>query len=370
LKNVIVVGGGVSGLLTAIQLVNAGIACTVIEKKKYPFHRVCGEYISNEALPFLKSLGLFPSQYHPPEIRRFQLSSVAGKNEILSLDLGGFGISRYAFDHFLHEKAEAAGVRFFLQEEVEKIQLNDDVFAVQTPMRTLNANIVVGAFGKRSKIDIYLKRTFIQKRSPYVGVKYHIRTDHPKDLIALHNFDGGYCGVSNVEEGKTNLCYLTHRDNVRSFKNISEMETAILHQNPFLKNIFLNSDFLLEKPETITEISFETKLPVENHILMTGDAAGMITPLCGNGIAMAIHSSKILSDQIIEYVKQNNSRVTLEHDYTRAWNLNFRKRLWFGRQVQNLFGNRSASNIAVNLAIHVPPVANLIIRGTHGKPFG
>ena len=369
MKEVVIVGGGISGLLTAIQLVNAGLPCSVIEKKKYPFHRVCGEYVSNEALPFLKSLGLFPSQYEPPAIQRFQLSSVSGRNEVLPLDLGGFGISRFSFDNFLYEKAKAAGVKFCLQEEVDKIVFAEDGFVVGTGDAELNTNLVVGAFGKRSKLDIHLNRSFVKKRSPYVGVKYHIRTDHPRDLIGLHNFNGGYCGVSNVENGITNLCYLTHRDNIRKFKNIREMELEIVCQNPFLKRIFLNADFLWERPETINEISFETKLPVENHLLMTGDAAGMITPLCGNGIAMAMHSSKILSDLIIHHVKQNTSRAALEQRYTIAWNKQFKKRLWFGRQVQNLFGNQHSSNFAVNLAVHVPMLAKLIIKGTHGKPF-
>ncbi len=369
MKNVVVIGGGISGLLTAIQLVNAGIPCSVIERKRYPFHRVCGEYISNEALPFLKSLGLFPSEHRPAQIQRFQLSSTSGKNEILSLDLGGFGISRYVFDHFLYEKAKAAGVEFYLEEEAREIQFEDNAFSIGTSLRTVDAHIVIGAFGKRSKMDVYLKRKFIQQRSPYVGVKYHIRTVHPPDLIALHNFDGGYCGISNIEDGKTNLCYLTHRDNIRKFKSINEMEMAVLHQNPFLKKIFLNSTFLFDKPETINEISFETKLPVEDHVLMIGDAAGMITPLCGNGMAMAIHSSKILCDNLIRSIKLNEDRDVLERNFTTAWNAQFRNRLWYGRQVQNLFGNRVASSIAVNLAIHIPFVAHAMIKGTHGKPF-
>lgn len=369
MKKVVIIGGGISGLITAIQLINAEIPCIVIEKKNYPFHRVCGEYISNETVPFLKSLDLFPEVYNPPRIQRFQLSSVNGKNKVLPLDLGGFGISRYAFDHFLYGKAKALGVTFFLQEEVDKIQFTGDAFLVRTHSREIAADLVIGAHGKRSKLDIHLRRNFIQKRSPYVGVKYHIKSNHPRDLIALHNFRGGYCGISNVEEGKTNLCYLTHRDNIRRFKNIREMEEEILFENPLLKNIFLNCQFLFDKPETINEISFETKHPVESHVLMTGDAAGMITPLCGNGMAMAIHAAKILSEHVIGYVKQHDSRVTLEQNYTHSWDKHFKGRLWYGRQMQKLFGNEWASNLAVGLAINIRPLAKSIIKGTHGAPF-
>ena len=198
-----------------------------------------------------------------------------------------------------------------------------------------------------------------------------MRTQHPNNLIALHNFRGGYCGISNIEEGKTNLCYLTHRSNIKRFKSIQDMERSVLYENVHLRNIFENSEFLFEKPETINEISFETKEPVWNHILMTGDAAGMITPLCGNGMAMAIHSAKILSDLVKKHFEGGSiNHSQLEREYTSIWNKTFSKRLWLGRQIQNkLFGSEWTSNLAVNLAIYSKPVAKTIIRNTHGKTF-
>ncbi len=299
------------------------------------------------------------------------LSSVSGKSTQLSLDLGGFGISRYQFDLFLYEKAKEAGVTFLLDTEVNEVLFAGDEFLIKTGTQSLEAAIVIGAFGKRSKLDNSLDRTFFKKRSPYVGIKYHIRTQHPGNLIALHNFMGGYCGISNVEDGKTNLCYLTHRDNLKRYKNIHEMEETILFQNPNLKYIFKNSEFLFEKPETTNEISFETKDPVWNHILMSGDAAGMITPLCGNGMAMAIHSAKILSDLIRKHTeKKFFIRDHLEQEYTYAWNKIFAKRLWVGRLIQNrLFGSAFTSNLAIKLAVHSKPIARAIIKNTHGKIF-
>ena len=103
-QKAIIVGGGMAGLLTAIQLQARNIPCLVVEKRRYPFHRVCGEYISNEAKPFLKELHLFPDLIEPTSISRFQLSSVRGKSSTMPLDLGGFGVSRFAFDNFLYEK--------------------------------------------------------------------------------------------------------------------------------------------------------------------------------------------------------------------------------------------------------------------------
>jgi flavin-dependent dehydrogenase len=288
----------------------------------------------------------------------------------MPLDLGGFGISRYTFDNFLYEQAVASGVEFFQGEEVQSIHFKTDHFELSTSLRSFEADLIIGAYGKRSKLDYALNRPFMQRRSPYLGVKYHIRTQHPSDLIALHNFPGGYCGMSNIEEGKTTLCYLSHRDAIKQAGDIHTLEERFLYRNPLLQSVFKDALFLFEKPEVINEISFETKDPVVNHVLMAGDAAGMIAPLCGNGMAMAIRSGKILGDLVIRYTAEKSfSRGMLEQAYTAVWNKHFRDHLRRGRLIQKLFGNDFTSQLAVGLALYVRPLANTIMRNTHGEPF-
>jgi len=364
-----IIGAGLAGLLTSIQLARRGVRVSVFEKKRFPFHRVCGEYISNETVPFLKSLGVFPEQYNPPVINELQLTSVNGRAAHLPLDQGGFGVSRYVFDQFLCNQARAEGVTILEESEVEVVNFHDDRFKLIAQQKEYQFDIVVGSFGKRSKMDVVLKRNFVKHRSPYVGVKYHIKLKHPDHIIGLHNFKDGYCGISNVENGVTNLCYLTHRDNLKKHKNIREMEEAVLFQNPYLRDIFSNATFLFEKPEAINEISFRTKSPIENHMLMAGDAAGMITPLCGNGMALAIHSSKVLSELVVRYHSRTISRQQMEQMYADQWRKLFAQRLWAGRQIQNLFGGVWASNFAVTLALLATPVATWLVKQTHGKPF-
>lgn len=367
--DVSIIGGGLAGLVSSILLAREGWSVSLFEKKRYPFHRVCGEYISNETLPFLNSKGLFPEEFHPEKISRFQLTSVNGKSAELSLDLGGFGISRYSFDNFLYKKAIEAGVIVHCDTSVEDVTFNNDDFILKASGKEFRSRLVIGAHGKRSKLDHTFNRKFIRRRSPYVGVKYHVRIDHEPGLIALHNFKDGYCGVINVEDGKTNLCYLTHRDNLKRFGNVSEMEQAVLSANPFLRSIFRRAEFLPDKPEVINEISFATKSPVEHHILMTGDAAGMITPLCGNGMAMAIHSAKFVSEWGNKFLRKGIARQVMEEGYATEWARQFSMRLWAGRRVQALFGNEGASNFAVNLANYLKPVAKFLVQQTHGKPF-
>jgi len=370
-SEILIIGGGLSGLINAILLRKAGFEVRLLEKKRYPFHRVCGEYISNEVIPFLQAHDLYPDHLAPPEITKFQLTSVSGRAAHMDLDLGAFGVSRYALDAYWVEKAKALGVVIQEGTTVSEVSFEEDTFRIKSRKGdSYEADWVIGAFGKRSIVDKHLNREFMTRRSPYIGVKYHLYIDEPKDQIALHNFAGGYCGISQIEEGKYNLCYLSHRDNLREHGNIEQMEAAILHQNPYLKRIFHEGEFLWEKPEVINEISFEPKKAVEQHVLMSGDAAGLITPLCGNGMALAIHSAKILSETLIQYGQSGTSnRLQVEEVYTQAWNGLFSRRLWAGRQIQRLFGSPRLSDWAVDIARNVGPVANFLMKNTHGEPF-
>ena len=368
-RKVAVIGGGLAGLITSIQLVRAGIACTVYEKKSYPFHRVCGEYVSNEARPFLTASGLLPKEFSLPDIAFLLLSSVRGDTCKLGLDLGGFGVSRYTFDHFLYEVAMREGVAFNVNTEVQAVNFADDQFSIEGTFGRHCADVVVGAFGKRSRLDIQQDRAFMRRRSPWIGVKYHVIAAHPTDTIALHNFPGGYCGVCSVDQGVTNLCYLSHRENLRRCGDLKTMEKEVLFRNPHLLKIFSESTFLFDRPQVINEVSFALKAPVENHMLMAGDAAGMITPVCGNGMAMAIHSATLASSVVKAYITGSVSRDEMEARYRSDWNMHFRRRLLLGRSVQHLFGKAVFSSMLVYLARTSRTLATAIIRQTHGHPF-
>ena len=204
----------------------------------------------------------------------------------------------------------------------------------------------------------------------FIAVKYHIRTAFPENLIALHNFKNGYCGISQIEENKYCLCYLTNAENLHNNNNsVKEMEKNILRKNPFLEKIFSSSSFLFEGPMVISQISFEKKSRVENNVLMIGDAAGMITPLCGNGMSMALHGSKIAFRHISNYLKGNIRRYEMEQEYTDEWNKCFGKRLLAGRVIQRFFGDNFLSGMLIRSVKPFPKLISYLIRQTHGAPY-
>jgi flavin-dependent dehydrogenase len=371
MKDIIIIGGGLAGLVNAIRLADAGFEVLVIEKKEYPFHRVCGEYISNEAIPYLKSIGADPMLLGPAEINHLIVSSPSGRTMTLPLELGGIGISRFSLDNFLYTVALSKGVKFNLNTAVTDVKfVNEHHWVMTSEGKVEVANIVIGGFGKRSNLDRQLERKFFKRKSPYIAVKYHILTDFPSNYIALHNFKDGYCGMSKIEGQSYCLCYLTSRNNIKTTGSINGMEEEVLYKNPFLKNIFINSDFLYDQPEVINEISFEPKSIVDQHILMAGDAAGMITPLCGNGMAMAIHSAKILSELIIRnYSRVGFDRPRLEKMYEYEWRKNFEKRLRVGRKIQQLFGKEFLTDFTVRMLNSSKPLGKWIVRQTHGEGF-
>ncbi len=367
-SDIIIIGGGLAGLVSAIHLSKAGLAVTLIEKNEYPKHKVCGEYISKEVLPYLQWLDADPMVTGAKNISRFLLSTTRGKTIETRLPLGGIGVSRYTLDHFLLQKAIANNCTI-VQDSVTGAVFTNDIFHVTTKEgKEFVSKIVIGAFGKRSNLDITLNRSFIKNKSPFIGVKTHLRGNFPDDLVALHNFEGGYCGVSQVENGNLNVCYLANYRSFQQYKNIESFQQEVLYKNPHLKTIFENAVPVFEKPLTISQVSFSNKTTVEDHVLMCGDAAGMIHPLCGNGMAMAIHSAKIASGLIIDhFAKKIKTREELETMYCQQWNKKFRSRIRAGRILQSFFGKDNIARAMMYGITHIPGILPAIIKQTHGK---
>jgi flavin-dependent dehydrogenase len=366
--DVLIAGGGLAGLVSGIHLAKKGVPVTIIEKETYPRHKVCGEYISNEIVPYLNWLGADIAMLFPIDISNFEFSVTSGKKISAHLPLGGKGLSRYALDNFLYEVAVKQGCKI-VYDTINNIHFENDVFTVTTTTATYNSSIVLGAYGKRSAIDQAMERDFIRKKSPWLAVKAHYDGDFDCTTVALHNFPGGYCGVSKTETGALNICYLADYATFKQYKNIEEYQREVLYKNKWLKNILTGSTMTFERPLAISQISFDAKSAVENNILMMGDTAGLIHPLCGNGMAMAIHSAKIASELVLQFTEGNISRKELEKQYSNAWRKNFSKRMATGRLIAKILAKPYLSKQLFRLLILFPILLPVIIKQTHGKPL-
>lgn len=364
--DLLIVGGGLAGLTAALHLSQYDLKICLVEKNPYPKHKVCGEYISNEVLQYLKQLSIDPFEIGAKRISKFEITDINGDSLKASLPLGGFGISRYALDNLLYKTVRDKVEIIF--DTVEKVAFQNDEFTVSTKQKQiLIADFVIGAFGKRSNIDTFLNRNFIKKPSPWLAVKAHYNYDFPDNKVSLHNFDGGYCGISKIETNAVNACYLATLKSFKKFGDIDKFQNKTLSENPFLKNFFQKAEPVFEKPLTISQISFSSKKPVENHIFMLGDSAGLIHPLCGNGMAMAIHSAKLFSELFIENLDSNDfNRTRMEMAYSQLWQETFTKRLKTGRLVQKALLNPTLAKIGFKAAKNFPSIVPALIKKTHG----
>ena len=368
-SQVCIIGGGIAGLTSAIHLAKHKIKVILLEKHNYPKHKVCGEYISNEVLPYFKYLGIDVFEHKAINISTLRLSHQNGNYIEQQLPLGGFGISRYAIDSLLAQKANLNGVEIIF-EEAKSISFENEKFKIETENISIKADFVVAAHGKRAVIDKTLNRDFISIKTPWIGIKAHYKSERFNPThVELHNFIGGYCGLSMVEDGNINLCYLVHQNEFKKFKSIEDFNENALIRNPFLAQFLAESTLVFDKHLGIAQISFQDKPSVENHILFAGDAAGLIHPLCGNGMAMAIHSAKLVSDELIRFYTQKATRKAVEINYSHQWEATFRKRLNYGKHIQKILLNQTLSSNLIKLVSKSPFLLKQIIKQTHGKPI-
>jgi len=369
-QDVIIIGGGLAGLTAALDLSRYGYDIVLFETNSYPHHKVCGEYISNEVHPYLKNLGLDLLAEGAVEITDFEISTQNGYKTATKLPLGGMGMSRYALDNLLYEKANHQGVKFFFS-KVTEVTYQDDRFFITADGESYSAKVVIGAYGKRSALDKSLQRDFSFEKHPWLAVKGHFKhSTFPRNLVSLHNFEGGYGGLSKTEDGSVNFCYLTRYKSFKKYGDIKEFNQKVVSKNKYLKVFLDEANPVFENPLSIAQISFQKKEPIVNHILMCGDTAGLIHPLCGNGMAMAIHSAKLASELIHQYLEDTDyDRAQLEKDYRQVWNRTFKRRLWYGRKLQHLLRNKKYVDVGIRTAGASKGLLKFIIAKTHGKPI-
>src|SRR5712692_6565168 len=237
-----IVGGGPAGCSAAIALAQRGARVVLLEAKSYPHHKVCGEFLSPECHPILKALGVMRklTALHAAPINVARISAPDGAAWETHFAGTALGISRSALDAALADQARTCGVEVREATTVTGIcgSLTEG-FRLETRSATGRGHIrtrtAIAAHGKRSTLDRALKRRFLNHPQPFIALKNHFHGPALPGRIELHAFGGGYCGLSEIEDGSANVCFLAHES---VFSNAaSSVETFVAWmqtQNPRL----------------------------------------------------------------------------------------------------------------------------------------
>ncbi len=299
-----IVGGGPAGSSASIVLARAGHVVTLFERFPVPRERVCGEFVSAEALDSLALLGVDPSGW---PIRTARIHGPGGR--VLEAPLpraGCFGLERTVLDLRLRDAAAAAGV------EVRGVEV-----------RRLEAGRVDGEFFG-AVVDATGRWALSHGAPPRpAGYGYRAAFDGgvPEDRVELHLFPGGYAGLSGVAPGRANVCMLAPLDLARRHGgDLDAAFAAVLDRAPALRAGLAGA----ARATPWAAIGFPPARFSGCHhagIWRVGDAAGTVAPLGGEGISMALRGGVLLATHLVAGPRA----------YEAAWRAEFGRRMrWCG----------------------------------------
>jgi len=375
---VAVIGGGPAGSTTALRLARRGVEVCLLEKTEFPREVLCGEFLSREVSDALKDLDLFEKfiALKPNRINSFRFSNDDSTELNVDFSFESFALKRSVFDNFLLEEAKLSGVEVLQPAEVKNIRKEDEKFVLEikgggNPIFRINSDFVVAAYGKRNVLDKQLDRGFTYQKSGLNGIKFHIDEKFIpgfiRDRIEIYSSRGIYCGLNAVSEKEITLCFLEDRKDFPG-SPIDHL-LRLFDQNKKFADIFSN-DF---EPGNIQiqaygtgNIYFGKRGLVKDGILMAGDAAGVIAPLAGDGIGMALQTSKLISDIFYDERLNSFDHGRIAKKYEAKWNENFKKRLFTAGVIQKLILSSFFKNQAIGFARHFPPVMPYLLNNTRG----
>lgn len=370
--DVVVAGGGPAGCAAAVGLGRRGWRVLLVEAERYPVHKMCGEFMSPEAWGLLARLGVDGAvrAAGAVPIRRVAVTS-PGAVWRGALPAEGIGVSRWALDPLLFEAAVEAGVEGLQGARVTSIERDVDrggggPFRVgltcDGERRGVTARLVIGAFGKRSRLDKTLDRDERARGGGFVAFKMHHEGADLEDRVELHAFDGGYCGMSHVEGGLVNVCLIAHARALReSGGSFDGMRDGVMRTNPSLAARLERLAPVMERPVSIAQVTFRTKGPLGRGVLMVGDTAAMIAPLCGDGMAMALRAAELATPLADRYLTGETSFEALERAWARRWRREFSARLAVGRALQSALSRPRIARAGLGVLSRAPSIGRALI---------
>ncbi len=319
--DVAIVGAGPAGSTLAAILARHGRSVALIDRDSFPRDKLCGEFLSYDALPILDSFGIGLAD--APPITRCR---IVGRGRTMEFDLphAARGVSRRMLDATLHDYAVKCGASAITE--------------TVSDLRGL-AKVVIGAWGRWGRFDTQLERAFVRDHAHRnFGFKRHYRGPQT-DSIDLYSFRRGYLGVSAIEGGETNICGLVHASRLSGHKGRWDaFVDRIRDEEPVLDSMYARYEPAQEHFLSSEPVIFRARSAVESGIVMIGDASGVIDPLTGNGMAMAMQSAVLAAPFILHN--------TIE-DYRQAHHDFFTHRIAWSRRVASVLSRPALLDAAL-----------------------
>jgi menaquinone-9 beta-reductase len=357
--DLIVAGAGPAGSACAITAARGGAKVLLVEKDKFPRHKVCGEFVSPESLQLLESLlgeQKFSNLNDRPQIASARVFS--GRN-IISLPISpcARSIARFDLDYALLEAARHAGVDIREQTSVGAVRQVAETgnFEVQTPLSTASARAVVNSTGRWSQ----LTQPQAINGNKWIGLKAHYREAKPSPTVDLYFFDGGYCGVQPVGPDAVNACAMVRADAAHSLEEVFARQAELWQRSRAWEPLF--------PAITTSPLYFRSPQPESNGMLMAGDAAAFIDPFAGDGISLALHSGKLAAESLLPYFQGKRSLREASQQYRAAYLKQFAPAFRNAARVRRIVSAPPFIRHVLMALIQIPPIAKAIVSNTRVK---
>ena len=290
---VVVVGGGLAGSAAAIGLARAGREVVLLERERCAQHKVCGEFLSREALNYLEVLGVGVAGVGGVPIRGVRLACQAGVSEA-ELPFRAMSVTRRRLDEELLQVAAAAGARVVRGCRVEGLEREGAGW--RAAVEGAEPVWAEAAFLATGKHDVR-GRTRPKGRQPdLVAFKMYWRLA-PEQAAALEGhvelmlYRGGYAGLQPVEEGAVNLCCLVERVELQRLGGRwDHLLTAMQRECGLLRERLQGAEALLERPLAVAAIPYGYVRRASDGVWALGDQATVIPSFTGDGMSIALHS--------------------------------------------------------------------------------
>lgn len=376
----IIVGGGPAGSTAAALLAQAGFRVLLLEEKRMPREKLCGEFITPESFPTLSRLGVFDEliRQGAQQIRKLSLITSQGQVDGEMADISrecdwAMSVSRARFDQTLFERARSLGA-----ECREGIAVKQCTFDGEYPTGvdgidlgtgrpvSFRSEIVIDASGRQSRLMLNRgERTAGRRGSRRYALKVHLENVADIDgRIELFLFEHGYGGLSLIENGLANLCFITTEEMVRRAggDSMKVLEQTIL-TNPIarerLSKAVVSGNWLAAGP-----LSFGRRRLFRRNVIALGDAAGMIDPFTGTGMQIALRSAEIAVRAIIESAGSSRYIEEAARRYSSYYEEEFGRRMAIAGALRPVVFSPLATRIAAKTLAAAPFLARPLMRAT------